>query len=551
MLAVVVPLHAQPATVQPGTVERERKEAPPPRPEGRVSIPSLDAPRMSEDTGVRFTLRRVEIEGNTVLSDQELMGPFAPLLGQEVSIGQIFAAADAATHLYDKAGYALSLAYVPAQEVKDGVVVVRVVEGYIADVMFRDTKPRRGPLWDQYAAKLKASKPLQSADLERYLLLAGDSPGVRIKSVFERMPDAPAGAVRLVMLIERKQVEINAEVNNRGSRALGPKRAQLDVGFNGLMGSEGRVGLFGVRSIDGGELAYYGGRVDVPMDSEGTVASFEASISESNPGVPALSALEFEGQGSIVSLNFSHAFKRSLHENLYGSVGMIYKNLSSDLLGLDNSHDRITALALGLDYDTRDRWGGTWRAFATMFIGVDLLSSTQEYDPLSSRAGASGQFGRIEGSLSHLLPLSSYFSIFNELAGQVADGEMLVSEQCGYGGGYIGRAFDPFELAGDHCVKGRSELRFDVPPQWQGSEAIVRGLQLYALADFGVMIKSGTLLPLEERVETGESVGLGVRIRASDRVSGFAEVMQPLDQGVALENGSKDPRFFFGLSANY
>ena len=65
------------------------------------------------------------------------------------------------------------------------------------------------------------------------------------------------------------------------------------------------------------------------------------------------------------------------------------------------------------------------------------------------------------------------------------------------------------------------------------------------------MIKSGTLLPLEERVETGESVGLGVRIRASDYVSGYAEVMKPLDRGVALENGSKDPRFFFGLSANY
>jgi len=146
--------------------------------------------------------------------------------------------------------------------------------------------------------------------------------------------------------------------------------------------------------------------------------------------------------------------------------------------------------------------------------------------------------------------LSPHASLFAEVAGQVADGPLLASEQCGYGGGYIGRAFDPFEVTGDHCVKGRAEFRFDFP-LGDDVRSLVSNVQFYALADFGVMIKAGTLLPTEERVETAESIGIGLRFKARDYLSGYVEAVHPLGRGVALDNGSRDSRVFFGLSADY
>jgi len=557
LAAVVAALLAAPtayaqSSVQPGVIEREYEEARPPRPSTEITIPSVDAPRAWEDAqAVRFVLNRVEIDGNVAIGDQELMQPFVPLIGREVSIAEVFSAAEGITHIYDGAGYALSLAYVPAQEVRDGVVVVRVVEGFIAEVAIRDSQDTRSGRWDDFAERLKESRPLRSEVLERTLLLANDLAGVKVKSVFERIPNAAPGAMRLVMSIDRKAVGVHAEVNNRGSSAIGPIREFLNIDLNGLLGNEERITVFGVGALDGMELAYFGGRLDFPVSSEGTVVSLEASRSETDPGTPALSAVDFKGEGWTASFGVSHAFIRSLRENLYGSMGVVYKDLKSRLLGTNASKDRIRAVAVGLDYDSRDRWGGLWRAVATLFIGVDAFDATKEGDPLASRAGASGKFARIEGAVSHLVSISPYASFYAEIAGQVADGPLLVSEQCGYGGGHIGRAFDPFEITGDHCVKGRAEFRFDIPVRSDGMRSVIDGVQFYALADFGVMIKAGTLLPLEERVESAESIGLGVRVRASEYLSGFAEVVRPIGRGVALENGSKEARFFFGISADY
>ncbi|MDZ4865751.1 MAG: POTRA domain-containing protein [Alphaproteobacteria bacterium] len=551
-LLAQVPVHAQPSTVQPGVVERERTDAPKPRSPSEVSIPSMESPSAFQDAqSTKFVLKRVTIEGNNAIADDVLMGPFNDLVGKEVTIGQVFAATEAITRIYDAAGYALSLAYVPVQDVENGALLIRVIEGFIGDVRINDTRSTRSARWDEYAAKLKASRPLKSADLERYLLLISDLAGVKATNTFERMTDGEPGAMRLVMTIERKYIGAQLGLNNRGSKAIGPLRESANVDFNGVLGIEERLSIFGVTAIEDNELAYYGGRLDVPLGSEGTVMSFEAARSQTQPGTAALSALAYEAVGWTGSAAISLAVIRSLRQNLYGSVGLLHKNLKSDILALDNSHDRLTALALTADYDARARWGGTTRVVASLFVGLDMLDATQEGDPLSSRAGASGEFTRLEVSASHLMSLSDRFSLFTEIAGQVASGPLLVSEQCGYGGGYIGRAFDPFEVTGDHCVKGRAELRFDVPLEYQGLSSVLDNVQLYALGDFGVMIKAGDLLPLEERVETAESIGIGIRFKARRFLSGFVEAVQPLDRGVALENGSRDPRIFFGLSADY
>jgi hemolysin activation/secretion protein len=183
-------------------------------------------------------------------------------------------------------------------------------------------------------------------------------------------------------------------------------------------------------------------------------------------------------------------------------------------------------------------------------VGLDVFDATQSDDPDASRLGASGEFLKLEASVSRLQPLTRWpwLQLYGEVSGQVADGSLLVSEQCGYGGGHIGRAFDPFEIAGDHCVMGLAELRYDVDID---GEWWINSAQVYALADAGYVIKSGDLLPGENRSDAGSSLGLGVRYRALDHVSGLVEVVQPIGLGVAYEGGDQKARVFFGLSVDY
>ncbi len=547
---------AAPALAQtaPGQIEREfegkNKTSKTP---STITVPALDRqgpPANAEQ--IRFVLKGVDIDGNSVLSDAQLGQPFASLIGSEVSLAQMFAASNDITRMYVKAGYALSLAFVPAQEVKDGLVRVRVIEGYIGDVEFQDSRSFHSKLWNGFARRLMASRPLKTKDLERYLLLANDLAGVEVKSVFERM-DGDPGATKLVMMIERKLVDAGIEVNNRGSKAVGPYRVQVQAALNNLLGAEERLALFGVRVPDGEELAYLAGRFELPLTSDGLGMSFDVSRSHSKVGTPVMVLIDYQTDGWVGDLSFTYPWIRSRAQNLYFSLGLTYKDLTADILATDYTHDTITKIVAGADYDTHDRWGGLLQAAASLHVGLDVFDATQSNDPKASRLGASGEFIRLEAYASRLQSLQRwpFLQLYGELSAQVADGSLLVSEQCGYGGGHIGRAFDPFEISGDHCIKGLAEVRYDLPMNGWANDWAINMLQFYGLADFGYVLKSGDLLPPDKRSDAGASLGLGMRWRALDHVSGLVEVVQPVGLGVAFEDGEKNARVFFGLSVDY
>jgi hemolysin activation/secretion protein len=545
-----VPATAQQGETGAGQVDREYKDkTKAPKPTSNITVPALDRqgpPANAEQ--IRFVLSAVDIDGNTVLSDAQLSQPFASLIGQDVSLAQMFAASNEITRMYVKAGYALSLAFVPAQEVKGGVVRIRVIEGYIGDVEFQDDRSFHSKLWSGFAARLMASRPLKTRDLERYLLLANDLAGVEVKSVFERM-DGDPGATKLVMMIERKMFDLGIEANNRGSKAMGPYRVQVSAAMNGLVGAEERVALFGVRVPDGEELAYVAARFDLPLTSDGLSMAFDVSRSHSKPGSNSLIAIDYQTDGWTGNIGLTYPYIRSRAQNLYVSLGVNYKDLTAEIFG-PFTHDTMTVIVAGADYDTTDRWGGLLQATGTLRVGLDVFDATQSDDIDASRPGASGEFIKLEASVSRLQSLTRWpwLQVYGELGAQVADGSLLVSEQCGYGGGHIGRAFDSFEISGDHCIKGLAEVRYDVTI---GDEWWINTAQVYGLADFGYVLKSGDLLFGEERSEAGASLGMGVRWRALDHVSGLVEVVQPVGLGVAFEDGEKKARVFFGLSVDY
>jgi hemolysin activation/secretion protein len=304
---------------------------------------------------------------------------------------------------------------------------------------------------------------------------------------------------------------------------------------------------------DGEELSYLAWRFDLPLTSDGLSFGFEASRSHSKVGTKALILLDYQTDGWIGSFGLTYPWIRSRSENLYFSAGVVYKDLVADIIAAEFTHDTMTIITLGADYDTHDRWGGLLQVTGQVRVGLDVFDATQSNDPKSSRPGASGEFIRLEASASRLQSLERWpwLQLYTELGLQIADGTLLVSEQCGYGGGHIGRAFDPFEIAADHCFKGLAEVRYDVPMGSWANSLWINSAQVYGLADFGYVLRSGDLLAGEKRDDAGASLGMGLRWRALDHVSGLVEFVQPIGLGVAFEDGEKSGRVFFGLSVDY
>lgn len=175
-----------------------------------------------------------------------------------------------------------------------------------------------------------------------------------------------------------------------------------------------------------------------------------------------------------------------------------------------------------------------------MSQGVEGLGSTYNDSPLASRLAGRVDFTKVEGSLSRTQPLFDRFSAYGSVYGQYGFTALLSPEQCGYGGRYFGRAYDPSEFLGDSCVFALGELRYDLPRQLPQ----LTTAQLYGFVVYGDLFTRDAALGTPSHIAAA-SFGAGLRLGALDK----------LNIDLQAAKGDHSPytgwRFFFVVSARY
>jgi hemolysin activation/secretion protein len=236
MLAVPIVAVAQviPPSEQPGR-ERERfiqPSAPRAQPGGpSITLPSTGAPAGAEK--VKIFVRDVRIVGSTIYTPGDLKPLYADLLGHEVSVQAVYDLALRITAKYGSDGYVLSRAIVPPQQLtpKGARVRIEISEGYIDKVQWPPAVGRYRNFFDQYAAKIIADRPVNIRTIERYLLLAGDLPGLKFSTSLKSSTTNKAAATLVVDVVE-KPIDANARIDNRGTAARGPTEYLGSATFN-------------------------------------------------------------------------------------------------------------------------------------------------------------------------------------------------------------------------------------------------------------------------------------------------------------------------------
>src|SRR5690242_17413375 len=96
------------------------------------SAPEAVAPAGSES--VKFTISKVNFQGNTALPDRQLQDLAAPYLNHTITLADVYELAGKVTAAYRSLGYVLARAIVPEQHVTNGELTIRIVQGYIDQV---------------------------------------------------------------------------------------------------------------------------------------------------------------------------------------------------------------------------------------------------------------------------------------------------------------------------------------------------------------------------------------------------------------------------------
>jgi len=534
-----------PPALLPGGVDPARapREAPVPLPPAGVPAAPAPAPEPAVSRAppgaeqVRFRLADLVLEGVTAYRPNELRPLYARFLGQEISVAELFAIAEAITDRYRADGYLISRALVPAQRIEAGVARIQVIEGHIAAVT---VEPGNAVLQRRAERAVGSSRPLTLARLERALLLLNDLPGVAAQGVIEPLPDGPVGAARLAVTVERRRGwEGYVALDNRGSRYVGPWQASLGGSVSSLNTAYDRFTFRAIGAVPLRELRFLEVAYEAPIGADGLSLFGSTYVSQSEPGFT-LAPLQTIGTSYGLSIGAAYPLIRTRAENLRLSLAFTPYVSENVLLGrLDLSpgyQDAIRPIRLGLTYDLADRWRGLTYLSVELSRGLDVLGASPENRPNPSRPGARTSFTKVRLEANRLQPLdwiTPGLALFVAAQAQWSfDSPLVAFEQLGLGGARFGRGYDPAEISGDNGIAGLIELRYALDVG-RGRVTFDRTLTLqpYVFYDAGIVTNVRSEFPARSLASTG----VGLRLWLGEAFAASIELAKPLTRPVAAE----------------
>ncbi len=512
---------------------------PAPRSFAKPSLPKAPkAPANAKD--IIFTLKKVNIEGMSAFSANEIQPYYASMVGTEISLDKVWALAERITAHYRENRYFLSRAYVPKQSISGGVVTIRVVEGYVGTVQF-DSNLKNTPIAQAMARALTASKPLKVEELERFMLRLNDLPGITRFGVLAPAKNVNQGAVELLIEQGTYKPRTRVSIDNHGSRFLGPYQANITHRAALLPMQETTLSV--TSSLPTKELGYVSLRHRVPL-SESWDAFGSAGYVRARPGAT-LSPNDIRSNSIDATLGLIYTPIRQWEETLAFTFELDGKNAQSDILkNTPLTRDRVRAFRTNARYDITDGWLGAQSFDATLSRGIASLGSSSKSDPFISRAEAAPNFTKLEASYAQQQRLWRNFMISGSLSGQIASDPLFSSEEFGYGGQAFGRAYDPSDIVGDHGISAALELRYGGFDAW--NDVLFAP---YLFADGGKVWNEDRGI----KPESGTSAGFGVRMNHISGVSSNIGLAWPLTRDLVtpLYGSNTGPRILLEMQYGF
>lgn len=532
-----------PGGVQPGQIERQLQTPPQPRPGGGESvIPATPDQRPPANAdSVRFVLNRISVSGSSVYSEAALQPSYVPLVGKEVTLTQIYQLAESLTRRYRNDGYILSQVVVPAQSVREGVIRLQAVEGYVANTRLEGLSRAPRALVDAHLERVRQSRPLRADVLERALLLINDLAGVTARATLS--PSSQAGASDLTVSVAETPRTAALGLNNRGSKFLGPLRFTADADFNSTFGAGERTGLRLIRTPLDSELTLLSASHERPLGTQGMKLAGSLTLANAKPGVGAALA-NLQTQSSTAQANLSYPIIRSRVQNLYLRGGFSWSDGRTDALaGAFQTRDQIRAVRFGLTWDGVDALRGVNIADIEYSRGLNSFGASDRA-PDGSRTNVPAAFQKISYYAARLQSLAPKWSALGAVSGQQGLTNLLAPEQFAFGGEQFGRGHDAAELIGDSGLGLKFELRYS-----DRTTGVLRDYTAYGFYDVGTITRRSPQ-PGELGRQSASSTGLGLRFNMQRNLSGFVELGVPLVKTVSAE-GNKNARIFAGIQASF
>ncbi|MBN3823276.1 ShlB/FhaC/HecB family hemolysin secretion/activation protein [Burkholderia sp. Ac-20384] len=456
-------------------VETVRPALPAPASPEIAMPPSSDAspPATPSDAeaGARVPVRAFHIEGNQVLDSARLQALLAELVGRDLGFDELRSAADRITIAYRERGYVFARAYLPQQDIEDGIVRIAIVEGRYGRIELRNNSRVLDGVLRQPLGALQPGDVVRGADLERSLTLLDELPGVTASGTL-RAGEAPGTTDLIVDAARAPFATGSLELDNYGDPVTGRYRATGAATVNSPLRLGDQFSLRGLTSNTNQQ--YYRAMYQVPVGP----ASTRIGIAYSDMGYrlgKQMRPLGYHGRASVRSAFVTQPLLRSRRASASAQVTYENKHLRDDYgvfeLVSDKRVDLWSFAVTGNSND--DRFGGGRNVFSAT-LGLGRMRGN---DPLGMNrfSHTHGSFAKLNVSAMRLQALGSRLQFYTQFSAQLASRNLDSSEKFSLGGPYGVRAYALGAGSGDQGWQASAELRYLATPGWQVSTFVDTG----------------------------------------------------------------------------
>ena len=531
LLALTQSIFAQPIPNAGSQMQQLPPSTVPQKLSPQIEIKPAIAPAAAPSDSARLMVSALRVTGAQAYSEAELLALTGFRPGTEQSLSDLRAMATRIADHYRRNGYFVAQAYLPAQDIKDGVVTIAVMEGRFGKVTLNNQTNVSNGLVNNLLGGLQSGDPVVSSSFETPLLLLSDLPGVVVKSTL--VPGASVGTSDLMVdLTPGRRVSGSIDADNAGNHYTGKYRLGATVNYNEPLGLGDVASLRVLTSGKG--LNYARG-------------SYQLQFGKATVGV-ALSALRYElnkeftgvnGTAQVASVYGSYPLIRTRNTNLYAGLVLDAKKFK------DNEElKKAQVLTASLSGNHRDSLGGGGYSAYSLGLSagnIDLQTPVvRAFDAITAQSN--GNFNKLSFSALRLQRVTDSVSLFGAINGQVASKNLDSSEKMGLGGMSGVRAYPQGEAFADEGYLINLEARMRLP---RFSEKMPGEIELIGFVDTGtVTINKNPWTAAGSNRRTLSGAGVGVNWTVSNSFVMKAYYARKIGDEVATSAPDKSGRFW-------
>ncbi|MEO5706160.1 MAG: ShlB/FhaC/HecB family hemolysin secretion/activation protein [Alteraurantiacibacter sp.] len=438
---------------------------------------ALDNPAMAQ---IRVTLSEVTFVGAEATTGVDLAGTYQPYIGRELPLSVLCDIRARASAALAEAGY-LAAVEIPEQRLTGGAAQLRVVLGRLTALRVRGEAGPSQALLARYLQPLVGQPVFNVHEAERSLMLADDIPGLDVRLSLRAAAGGQPGDLIGEVAVLRRPVEVSVNVQNYGSRALGPFGGLVSARLYDLTGMGDVTSLTAFSSADFSEQQTVQASHEMLVGGDGLRLGGQVTLGWARPTL-GIAGFTVRADTLFAGIHAAYPFVLTQATRLTGSAGLdvVNQDVTANTALLSRDHGRTVWARLALTQTDRaslarrdgytpfePRWrlglsgevrqgvailgaNSDCRGAPLACIALNKVPSRVEQDPtaLLLRAELEGEYRPVPA-----------FAVVVRAQAQLTSDPLPAFEELTGGNYGIGRGYDPGAISGDRGVAATVEFR--------------------------------------------------------------------------------------------